>query len=95
MRARIAALAVGLVFGAILCWSRTLLGDGPVGWSRELPRRRHVVGSICAGVVLGVALYHRSGAAESEPAADLPMNGLSQDQIAGRNDRALVEAGSQ
>ena len=105
--------------------SRALLAGGPVGWSRELPRRRHVLGSVvfgigwavadacpgpiatqigqgipwafatCAGVVLGVALFQRAGGAETEPPIDATsLNGLSQDAVAGRNDRALVEAGS-
>ncbi len=97
MRARLAALGVGIVFGGILCWSqmsdpdviraallleqsylflffasavlvaalgtellrrragRALLSDGPVGWSRELPQRRHLLGSLLFGIGWAIA----------------------------------------
>lgn len=80
--------------------ARTLLTGAPVGWRRERPQRRHVVGSvvfgvgwgvanacpgpvaaqlgqgmawslpILAGIVIGVRLFQRGGARETEPAAD-------------------------
>jgi uncharacterized protein len=97
MRTRLAALAVGVVFGLVLCWSRmadpdvirsallleqsylylffasavlvatvggellrrsrrrALLADAPVGWSRQLPQSRHVVGGLVFGVGWAVA----------------------------------------
>lgn len=97
MSARLAALAVGIVFGLVLCWSRmadpdvirsallleqsylyfffasavlvaavgtellrrsrrrALLAEGPVGFSRQLPRRRHVVGGFVFGIGWAVA----------------------------------------
>jgi len=80
--------------------ARALLTGAPVGWLRERPQRRHVVGSvlfgvgwgvanacpgpvaaqvgqgmswslpIIAGIVIGVRLFQRGGARETEPAAD-------------------------
>jgi uncharacterized protein len=139
---RIAGVAVGVVFGFVLCWSamvdpdvirgallleqsylflffgsavavaavgvellrraqtRTLLTGRPIDWPRERPQRRHVVGSIVfgvgwgvsnacpgpvaaqlgqgmawslpilAGIAIGVWLFQRGGARETEPAAD-------------------------
>lgn len=97
MRVRLAALAVGLVFGVVLCWSRmadpdvirsallleeaylylffasavlvsavgvellrrarrrALLAETPVGWSRQLPQRRHLVGGFVFGLGWAVA----------------------------------------
>lgn len=97
MRVRLAALAVGIVFGVVLCWSRmadpdvirsallleqsylylffasavlvaavggellrrsrrrALLADTPVGWSRQLPRRRHLLGGFAFGLGWAVA----------------------------------------
>ena len=97
MRVRLAALAVGVVFGLVLCWSRmadpdviraallleesylylffasavlvaavggelvrrsrrrALLADAPVGWSRQRPQRRHLLGGFIFGVGWAVA----------------------------------------
>ena len=97
MRTRLVALAVGLVFGLVLCWSRmadpdvirsallleqsylylffasavlvaaiggelvrrsrrrALLADAPVGWSRQRPQRRHLVGGLVFGLGWAVA----------------------------------------
>jgi uncharacterized protein len=82
--------------------ARALLTGAPVGWQRERPQRRHVVGSvvfgvgwgvanacpgpvaaqvgqgmawslpILAGIVIGVRLFQRADARETEPAADWP-----------------------
>jgi uncharacterized membrane protein YedE/YeeE len=129
----IRALAIGLVFGLVLCWSGMSSPDvirdallfkdsylylmfasavltagvglrllpGRRSWKPERPERRHVVGSVlfgvgwgvanvcpgpvatqvgqgiawglvtCAGVVAGVWLFLRRGAAETEPARDV------------------------
>jgi uncharacterized membrane protein YedE/YeeE len=50
-----------------------------------------------AGLVLGVALFQRAGNDETEPALDEieAVNAFFQGGEAGRNDRALVEAGHQ
>jgi uncharacterized membrane protein YedE/YeeE len=97
MWGRALGLVIGLVFGAILCWSgmispvvireallfedsylflffasavataalgqlvvrrvmrSALLTDGPVAWSFERPKRRHIVGSAIFGLGWGVA----------------------------------------
>ncbi|HEX5713533.1 MAG TPA: DUF6691 family protein [Solirubrobacterales bacterium] len=97
MRTRLAALAVGVVFGLVLCWSRmadpdvirsallleqsylylffasavlvaalggelvrrqrrrALLAEAPVGWSRQRPQRRHLVGGLVFGIGWAVA----------------------------------------
>jgi uncharacterized protein len=97
MRVRVAALAVGIVFGVVLCWSRMadpdvirsallleesylylffasavlvaavgvellrrgrprgLLADTPVGWPRQLPRQRHLVGGFVFGLGWAIA----------------------------------------
>jgi uncharacterized membrane protein YedE/YeeE len=97
MRVRLAALAVGIVFGTVLCGSRmadpdvirtallleqsylylffasavlvaavgsellrrfrrrALLVDAPVGWSRQRPQRRHLVGALIFGLGWGIA----------------------------------------
>ena len=80
--------------------ARALLTGAPVGWPRERPERRHIVGSaifgvgwgvacacpgpvaaqigqgmlwalpLLAGILIGVRLFLREGALETEPAAD-------------------------
>jgi uncharacterized protein len=97
MRVRIAAAAIGLVFGITLSWSgmtspdvirgallfehsylflffasavgtaalglallrrrerRALLIDTPLVWTRDLPARRHIIGSLLFGIGWGVA----------------------------------------
>jgi uncharacterized membrane protein YedE/YeeE len=49
------------------------------------------------GIVAGVALFQRSGSGETEPALDEveAMNAFFQGEGGGRNDRALVETGTQ
>lgn len=142
MRARVAGLGLGLVFGIVLSWSgmtspvvirqallfqhaylfeffasavltaavglallrrrrgRAVLIDAPLSWARERVERRHITGSLLfglgwgisdacpgpiatqigqgilwsvplmAGVVLGVHVYLRRHATETEPATD-------------------------
>jgi uncharacterized membrane protein YedE/YeeE len=98
------AVAVGAIGVELLRRRRVraLFTGAPVGWVRDRPQRRHIVGSVVfgvgwgvscacpgpvaaqvgqgilwalpllAGILVGVRLFQRGGAVETEPAAEAP-----------------------
>jgi uncharacterized protein len=83
--------AGALLFGA--GWAVADACPGPI--ATQIGQAIPWAAATMAGVVLGIVLFQRGETGETEPARDevKAMNAFFQDEGAGRNDRAPVEAG--